>query len=75
MIDDIVEVSWIDASFVIDGPPPLPYVVTTYGILIERTSEYLRVASEDIGDNEYRAITTIPDSSVLGVRSLTVMPR
>ena len=67
-------VVWTDAVADHDERKPgefsdLPEV-RTYGVLMEATEDYIRVASEDVGGGTYRCTSTIPRSLVVDIKEL-----
>ena len=74
----IVRVTWRDAWFDVDGDRRdwrAEYPVTTVGFLVRDTPEVLSVAAEQLpGDDGFRAITHIPQVTVLAFDVLWSSP-
>lgn len=72
---DIVEVEWDDAHFEIDSPDvwPAAYPCRTVGYVLTEETEWVRLAQEWTADDEPRAITSIPTSSIR--RAWTLRPK
>jgi hypothetical protein len=67
---ELVTVTWLDATFAMDEVPKLATVETTGWLLDTRDAAAVSVAGERIGEEEWRAVTTIPRVCVMEIRTL-----
>jgi hypothetical protein len=67
---ELVTVTWLDATFALDEVPKLATVETTGWLLDTRDAAAISVAGERIGEEEWRAVTTIPRVCVMEIRTL-----
>ena len=62
-------VKWIDSSLqngqVDKEDFPKPVIILSVGFVIEETPEYIVLARDDMGNNDYRGLCAIPSVCIL----------
>ena len=67
---DIVGVVWDDATYAQDVENSGLARACTFGVVVEATAEYLKIASEVFADRSVRDVSTIPAGMVVGIHPI-----
>ena len=66
----VSKVEWIDARVSVDGSPADLPIMTSYGVILYRDKQVLRICSLFGEDNEPRVVMAIPASLIKKIVSL-----